>query len=61
MELSRLSSIIMIFAAVNAFYAFYGVTQGDFVNVLIPIFTFIILVYSAVTMDEKAESERQKG
>jgi len=51
----------MIFAAVNAFYAFYGVTQGDFVNVLIPIFTFIILVYSAVTMDEKAESERQKG
>lgn len=51
----------MIFAAVNIFYAFYGVIQGDLVNTLIPTFTYMILVYSAVVLDEKAESERRKG
>jgi hypothetical protein len=51
----------MMFAAVNVFYAFYGVTQGNLVNTLIPTFTFMILVYSAVILDEKAESERLKG
>ena len=53
MELSRLSSILSIFAAINIFYALYGITQKDFINTLIPILTFLILIYSAAILDEK--------
>lgn len=53
MELSRLSSILSIFATINIFYALYGITQKDFINTLIPILTFLILIYSAAILDKK--------
>ena len=55
MKLSRLSSIMAIFGAVNIFYAIYSLTQGDVVGTIVPTFTFLILMYSAAILDEKAE------
>ena len=60
MDLPRLSSIISIFAAINIFYAIYGIIQKDIINALIPILTFLILIYSAAILDEKGlESHRR--
>ena len=60
MDLPRLSSIISIFAAINIFYAIYGIIQKDIINALIPILTFLILTYSAAILDEKGlESHRR--
>jgi len=47
------SSIISIFAAINIFYAIYGIIQKDLINTLIPILTFLILIYSAAILDER--------
>jgi len=55
MELSRLSSILAIFGAVNIFYAMHGLTQRNWVNTLIPMVTYLILMYSAAIIDAKAE------
>jgi hypothetical protein len=60
MELSRLSSIVSIFAAANIFYAIYGIIQKDLINTLIPILTFLILIYSAAILDEKASESRRR-
>ena len=56
MELSRLSSILAMFGAVNIFYAIYGITQRNWVNTLIPLVTYLILMYSAAILDAKARS-----
>ena len=53
MDPPRLSSIISIFAAINIFYAIYGIIQKDLINTLIPILTFLILIYSAAILDER--------
>jgi hypothetical protein len=44
-----------IFGAVNIFYAIYSLTQRDAVGTVIPTFTFLVLMYSAAILDEKAE------
>ena len=50
MELSRLSSLLAMFGAVNIFYAMYGITQRNWVNTLIPLVTYLILMYSAAIL-----------
>ena len=57
---SRLSSIMAMFALVNIFYAMYGYIQRNWVNVLIPLATFLILMYSSAIIDAKRR-ERSRG
>jgi hypothetical protein len=61
MELSRLSSILAMFGAVNIFYAMYGITQRNWVNTLIPLVTYLILMYSAAIIDAKADQLRRSN
>lgn len=51
MDLSRLSSIMTMFGAVNIFYAIYGLIQRNWVNTLIPMVTYFILMYSSAIID----------
>lgn len=60
MDLPRLSSIISIFAAINIFYAIYGIIQKDLINTLIPILTFLILIYSAAILDERGSEPHRR-
>ena len=60
MDLPRLSSIISIFAAINIFYAIYGIIQKDLINTLIPILTSLILIYSAAILDEKSSEPHRR-
>jgi hypothetical protein len=60
MDLPRLSSIISIFAAINIFYAIYGIIQKDIINALIPILTFLILIYSAAILDERGSEPHRR-
>jgi len=55
-----------LFGAVNIFYAMYGLMQRNWVNMLIPMATYLILMYSSAIIDvtsrEKArEKEMQKS
>ncbi len=59
MELSRLSSFMAIFGAINIFYAMYGLIQMDFVRTVISTITYLFLMYSAAVIDTKAEELRQ--
>jgi hypothetical protein len=61
MELSRLSSILAIFGAVNIFYAMYGLIQMDFGRTLVSTVTFFILIYSSAVIDGKAEELRRSA
>jgi len=66
LDLSRLSSTMAMFGAVNIFYAMYGLIQRDWVNILIPLATYLILMYSSAIIDvtsrERArEREMQKS
>lgn len=47
-----------IFGAVNIFYAIYGLTQQDWVNTLLPLVTYLVLMYSAAIVDDKSQKER---
>jgi len=58
MEFSRLSSILAMIGAVNIFYAMYGLIQRDWINTLIPIATYFILIYTAAILDREAEGQR---
>jgi len=60
LELSRLSSILAILAAVNIFYAFYGLIKKDWVNLLIPIATYLIIIYAAAIIDVKVEEASRR-
>lgn len=59
MELSRLSSIMAIFGAVNIFYAMYGLIQMDWVRTLVSTVTYLVLIYSSAVIDGKAEELRR--
>ena len=59
MELSRLSSLLAIFGAVNIFYAIYGLVQMDFGRTLISTVTYLVLIYSSAVVDGKAEELRR--
>jgi hypothetical protein len=61
MELSRLSSILAMFGAVNIFYAMYGIIQKNWFNTLIPLVTYLILMYSAAILDAKADQLRRSN
>lgn len=61
MELSRLSSILAIFGAVNIFYAMYGLVQMDFVRTLVSTATYLVLIYSSAIIDAKAEELRRSN
>ena len=55
-----------MFGAVNIFYAMYGLIQRNWVNTLIPMATYFILMYSSAIIDvmsrERArEREMQKS
>lgn len=58
MELSHISAILTMAAAANIFYAMYGVAQHNWLNTLIPIFSFLILIFSAAMIEENAEKLR---
>jgi hypothetical protein len=60
MDLPRISSIISIFAAINIFYAIYGIIQKDLINTLIPILTFLILIYLAAILDEMGSEPHRR-
>ena len=54
-----MSSFLAVIGAINIFYAMYGLTQRDWVNILIPTVTFLMLIYSAAILDVSAmEKER---
>lgn len=59
MELSRLSSIMAIFGAVNIFYAMYGLIPMDWRKTLISTVPYLFLMYSAAIFDAKAEELRR--
>jgi hypothetical protein len=61
MELSRLSSILAMFGAVNIFYAMYRIIQRNLFNTLIPMVTYLILLYSAAILDAKADQLRRSN
>lgn len=55
-----------MFGAVNIFYAMYGLIQRDWVNILIPLATYLILMYSSAIIDVTSreisrEREMQKS
>jgi len=54
MELSRLSSVLAIFGALNIFYALYGLIQMDWGRMLISTATFFALMYAAAILDSKS-------
>ncbi|MCK4794883.1 MAG: hypothetical protein KAV87_64735 [Desulfobacteraceae bacterium] len=58
MEFSRLSSLLAIIGAVNIFYAMYGLMQGNWVNALVPLATYLILIYSAAIVETKVGNQR---
>ena len=54
-----MSSFLAVIGGINIFYAMYGLTQRDWVNILIPTVTFLVLIYSAAILDVSAmEKER---
>ncbi len=59
MELSRLSSILAIFGAVNIFYAMYGLIQLDFGRTAVSTITYLVMMYSSAVIDGKAEELRR--
>jgi len=59
MELSRLSSLMAIFGAVNIFYAMYGLVQMDFGRTVVSTVTYLVLIYSSAVVDGKAEELRR--
>ena len=66
LDLSRLSSIMAMLGAVNIFYAMYGIMQRNWVNMLIPMMTFLFLMYSSAMIDitsreRTREREMQKS
>ena len=54
MELSRLSSVLAIFGALNIFYALYGLIQMDWGRMLISTATYFALMYAAAILDSKS-------
>ena len=44
--------------AVNIFYAMYGLIQRDWINTLIPLVTYFILMYSTAILDKESEYQR---
>ena len=66
MDLSLLSSILAMLSTVNIFYAMYGLMQRNWVNILVPLVTFFILMYSSAIIDVMSrertrEREMQKS
>ena len=59
MELSRLSSFMAIFGAINIFYAMYGLIQMDFFRTIVSTATYLVLMYSSAVIDGKAEELRR--
>ena len=46
-----MSSFLAVIGAVNIFYAMYGLTQRDWVNILIPTVNYLVLIYYAAKLD----------
>ena len=61
MDLSLLSSILAMFGTVNIFYAMYGIMQRNWVNVLVPLVTFFILMYSSARIDVMSRERAREG
>jgi hypothetical protein len=65
MELKNLVSYMFLVGAINIFYALYSMTRMEWLNVLVPTITYLILVYSAAIVDSKSNElnrlrEREK-
>jgi hypothetical protein len=61
MELSDFSGYLTIVAAINIFYALYGIMEKNWINFWIPIFNFFILIFSATLKEDKIEELRIKA
>ena len=49
-----------MFGAVNIFYALYGLMQRNWVNTLIPMVTYLLLMYSSAIIDVKVRVSAYK-
>ena len=54
MELRNLVSFMFLAASINIFYALYSLTRMDWLNVVVPTITYLIVVYSASIVDSKS-------
>ena len=54
MELSRLSSLLAIFGALNIFYGLYVTTRMEWASSFVCTVSFLALMYSAAIVDSKS-------
>ena len=54
MELSRISSLLAIFGALNIFYGLYVLTRMEWASTFVCTVTFLALMYSATIVDSKS-------
>jgi uncharacterized membrane protein YcjF (UPF0283 family) len=54
MELRNLVSFMFIVASVNIFYALYSLTRMDWLNVLVPTITYLVVIFAASIVDSKS-------
>jgi hypothetical protein len=54
MELRNLVSFMFFAGSINIFYALYSLTRMDWLNVLVPTITYLIVIYSAAIVDSKS-------
>ena len=58
MELSHLSSILVLFAAINIFYAMYSFAMSEWVSLIVSLATYLVLVYAVAGIDGKIDEDR---
>ena len=58
MELSDFSGYVVMVAAINLFYAMYGIMEKNWINFFIPLFNFFILIFSATLIEDAIEEIR---
>jgi hypothetical protein len=49
---------MIIVAAINIFYAMYGLMEKNWINFFIPLFNFFILIFSATLIEDALEELR---
>jgi hypothetical protein len=52
------SGYMIIVAAINIFYAMYGLMEKNWINFFIPLFNFFILIFSATLIEDALEELR---
>ncbi len=55
MKISTLASVLSIMAAVNIFYAIFMLTQDQFLNSVVFMVTFLVIMYSVAILDSELD------